>query len=87
MYSFGSSGGLKSTLSRAILQGVCFIMYAHLPPQATLFAYRTLFRFRYADPLHRSVASQGRGNRWKGNSNDTSPAVIFFVPFSTLSDG
>ena len=24
-------------------------MYAHLPLQATLFAYHTFFRFRYAD--------------------------------------
>ncbi len=26
-------------------------MYAHLALQGTLFAYRTLFRFRYADPF------------------------------------
>ncbi len=57
MYSFGSSGGLrarrfslKSTLSHAILQGASFIAYAQPALQATLFAYRTLFRFRYADP-------------------------------------
>lgn len=58
MHSFASSGGLrvrrfslKSTLSRAILQGARFIMYAHLALQATLFAYRTLSRFRHADPF------------------------------------
>src|SRR5438128_5557626 len=60
MYSFGFSGGLrerrfslKRTLSREVLQRARFIMYAHLALQATLFAYRTLFRFRYADPLVR----------------------------------
>ncbi len=59
MYSFGFSGGLrekrfslKSTLSRKILQRACFSLYAHQALQATLFAYRTLFRFRYADPYH-----------------------------------
>ncbi len=59
MYSFGSSGGLrarrfslKSTLSHAILQGASFIAYAQPALQATLFAYRTLFRFRYADPVY-----------------------------------
>jgi hypothetical protein len=56
MYAFGSSGGLrarrfslKSTLSRVILQGASFITYAHLALQGALFAYRTRFRFRYAD--------------------------------------
>jgi hypothetical protein len=56
MYAFGSSGGLrarrfslKSTLSRVILQGARFITYAHLALQGALFAYRTRFRFRYAD--------------------------------------
>lgn len=58
MYSFGSSGGLrerrfslKSTFSRAILQGARFIVYAYLALQATLFAYRTRFRFSYAGPI------------------------------------
>ena len=58
MYSFSFSGGLrarhfslKSTLSREILQRARCIMYAHLALQGTLFANRTRFRFRYADPL------------------------------------
>ncbi len=66
MYSFGFSGGLrerrfslKSTLSREILQRVRFIMYAHLALQATLFTYRTLFRFRYADPIIAGVGRTG----------------------------
>jgi integrase len=57
MYSFSFSGGLrarhfslKSTLSREILQRARCIMYAHLALQGTLFANRTRFRFRYADP-------------------------------------
>jgi hypothetical protein len=57
MYSFGFPGGLrerrfslKSMLSRETLQRARYITYAHLALQATLFAYRTLFRFRYADP-------------------------------------
>ncbi len=60
MYAFGSSGGLrarcfslKSTLSRVILQGARFITYAHLALQGALFAYRTRFRFRYADLVRR----------------------------------
>jgi hypothetical protein len=59
MDAFGSSGGLrerrfslKSTLSRVILQGARFITYAHLTLQSALFAYRTRFRFRYADPKY-----------------------------------
>jgi hypothetical protein len=62
MYAFGSSGGLrarcfnlKSTLSRVILQGARFITYAHLALQGALFAYRTRFRFRYAEPLSMSM--------------------------------
>jgi len=58
MYSFGFPGGLrercfslKSTLSREILQRARSITYAQqLALQATLIAYRTLFRFRYVDP-------------------------------------
>ena len=56
-HSFGFSGGLramrfslKSTFSREILQRARCIMYVHLALQATLYTYRTLFRFRYADP-------------------------------------
>lgn len=56
MHSFGSSGALrvkrfslKSTLSRALLRGPRFIMYVHLALQGTLFAYRTLPKFRCAD--------------------------------------
>ncbi len=40
-----------SQLSRETLQRARSITYAQLALQATLFAYRTLFRFRYADPI------------------------------------
>ena len=58
MYSFGFPDGLrerrfrlKRMLSCEILQRAHYIAYAHLALQGTLFAYRTLFRFRYADSL------------------------------------
>ena len=49
-------------------------MYAHLPLQATLFAYHTFFRFRYADLKEATQLARRMVSEW-GMGEQTGPVV------------